>query len=257
MQPAVARAIALLRDRYAEPITLEDLSAEVFVSPFHLARVFRRATGVTPGRFLTAVRLFEAKRLLLTTTRTVSDIVGRVGYRSLGSFTSRFTAAVGMTPSQYRDPEVRELLLAVSSELVRLPRLVQVSHRTSDAVTGTIAGTIDVPSVIAPANVLVGVFDERIPQCGPVAFQTLPATAGGTFEITDVPPGRWTLLAVAEHRDRTAPPHLAVPADDVTTSAGTISTVHIGLRRVLPTDPPIAVTLFRGRQVATRPLRVA
>src|SRR5439155_19448265 len=110
-------------ERYFEPITLSALAAEVYVSPFHFSRIFARATGVTPGRFLTAVRLFEAKRLLLTTSLTVSDIVCSVGYSSVGTFTSRFARAVGMTPTQYRDPEVGELLVASAPHFQRLPSL--------------------------------------------------------------------------------------------------------------------------------------
>ena len=95
----------------------------MFVSPFHFSRMFAKATGVTPGRYLTAVRLFEAKRLLLTTSLTVSDIVCSVGYSSVGTFTSRFTRAVGMTPTQYREPEVGELLVALAPNFRGLPSL--------------------------------------------------------------------------------------------------------------------------------------
>ncbi|MCT2586821.1 helix-turn-helix transcriptional regulator [Actinophytocola gossypii] len=263
MQPAVERAITLIRDRYADPITLDDLSAEVFVSRFHLTRIFKRATGVTPGRYLTAVRLFEAKRLLLTTSRTVSDIVGRVGYNSLGTFTSRFTRAVGMTPTQYRDPRVGELLLAVAPGFARLPplRALRVPARpvrtATSRVAATITGTLAMPARLAPANVLVGVFDDRIPQRGPVAFQALRATDGSRFEISHVPPGRWTLLAVAERHDRTAPPHIAAPTDQVTTAPGANTTVHVELRSLRPTDPPIAITLSSPSAAADRHLRVA
>ncbi len=91
MHQAVQRTIESMHARYSEPITLADLASEVFVSPFYFSRIFAKATGVTPCRYLTAVRLFEAKRLLLTTGMTVSDIVCSVGYSSVGTFTSRFT----------------------------------------------------------------------------------------------------------------------------------------------------------------------
>lgn len=122
IRPAVLQAITSIRDRYFESITLADLASEVFISRFHFSRMFADATGVTPGRFLTAVRLFEAKRLLLTTSLNVSDIVCSVGYSSVGTFTSRFSRAVGMTPTQYREPQVAELLVAISPTLQRIPR---------------------------------------------------------------------------------------------------------------------------------------
>jgi len=55
----------------------------MFVSPFHFSRIFAKTVGLTPGRYLTALRLFEAKRLLLSTSLTVSDVVCSVGYSSV------------------------------------------------------------------------------------------------------------------------------------------------------------------------------
>ncbi|MFD1151045.1 helix-turn-helix domain-containing protein, partial [Saccharothrix hoggarensis] len=138
LRSAVRQAIACMHENYRETITLGRLAAEVFVSPFHFSRVFAKATGITPGRYLTAVRLFEAKRLLLTTSLTVSDIVCSVGYSSTGTFTSRFTRAVGMTPTQYRDPRVDEMLVALSPNLRRLPALpVLEAARAAAPAAGT------------------------------------------------------------------------------------------------------------------------
>ena len=71
MHEAVQLAVSIIRTRYHEQLTLEGLASEVFFSPFHFARLFRRNVGMPPGQYLTTVRLFEAKRLLLTTSRTV------------------------------------------------------------------------------------------------------------------------------------------------------------------------------------------
>ena len=71
-------------------------------SKFHFSRIFRRVTGVSPGRFLSAIRLQEAKHLLVSTTLNVADISLRVGYNSVGTFSSRFTRSVGMSPTAYR-----------------------------------------------------------------------------------------------------------------------------------------------------------
>ncbi|MGW5744276.1 helix-turn-helix transcriptional regulator [Amycolatopsis sp. NPDC003861] len=263
MQLAVQQAISAMRDRYFDPITLGQIAAEVFVSPFHLSRVFAELTGVTPGRYLTAVRMFEAKRLLLTTDLTVADVVCSVGYNSVGTFTSRFTKAVGMTPTQYRSPEVRELLLAVSPDFHRVPPAEALPGANGLPVQGaaSMSATVDLPAEAAPANVLVGLFAERIPQCGPVAYAAQTGVGSTRLTISDVPPGRWTVLAVAEGAESI---YLGTVRQPVAMSPGGATKVYLRLRELQPTDPPIAITLAsdtfpRGmsRDLARPELRIA
>jgi AraC-like DNA-binding protein len=252
VQPAVLRAITLIQERYFEPITLSGLAAEVYVSPFHFSRIFAKATGVTPGRFLTAVRLFEAKRLLLTTSLTVSDIVCSVGYSSVGTFTSRFARAVGMTPTEYREPEVAELLVALSSHFQRLPslRALRAAGRNCASLqegTGMLSVRLDMPRGASPANVLVGVFADAVPQCGPVAFGGMANMRSGEMTIHGVPDGNWTVIAVAEHAPVTGangtPARFTVGsvASQVLPFGQSIAAVQ--LRPPAHTDPPIAITL--------------
>jgi AraC-like DNA-binding protein len=241
----VLRAIKVIEERFSEPITLSRLASEVFVSPFHFSRIFAKATGVTPGRFLTAVRLFEAKRLLLTTSLTVSDIVCSVGYSGVGTFTSRFSRVVGMTPTQYRDPEVAELLVAISPHFQRLPPLpaLRSAGRSCAAVTGgtgALSLRLELPSDARKADVLVGVFADAVPQCGPVAFGGLADTHSAELTITGVPEGEWTVIAVAEHQHGAA---FSVGAAPVRMSPFGRAFLPMQLRAPAPTDPPIAITL--------------
>jgi AraC family transcriptional regulator len=89
--------------RFSEPITIDDMARSAMYSRFHFSRVFREVTGVSPGQFLTTVRIQEAKRLLLTTPLTVKEITVRVGYSSVGTFSAKFKDVVGMSPTAYRD----------------------------------------------------------------------------------------------------------------------------------------------------------
>src|SRR4051812_26609094 len=102
--PAVLRAVELIRRRYAERLTLDELTSDVHIGQIPFCRVFPGEPGLTPGRFFAAARLFEAKRLLLTTPLGIADIVSAVGSPSVGAFTNRFSPAVGLSPDQYRDP---------------------------------------------------------------------------------------------------------------------------------------------------------
>ncbi|WP_370943938.1 helix-turn-helix transcriptional regulator [Amycolatopsis sp. cg5] len=250
LQVAVRQVIASMHARYFDPITLTELASEVFVSPFHFSRVFAKATGVTPGRYLTAIRLFEAKRLLLTTALTVSDIVCSVGYSSVGTFTSRFTRAVGMTPTQYREPEVGQLLLALAPNFRRLPSLSTLRNlgrncASSTVGDGVLTGRIVMPDGAPPADVLIGVFAEAIPQRGPVAFTGKVSVRSTDFEIQGVPDGDWVVMAVGEHSTGPSQSRFstAMQPYSVRVRDGRAEQLKIAMRAPLATDPPIAITL--------------
>lgn len=252
MQPAIQQAISSMRERYYEPITLRDLAAEVFVSPFHFSRVFAKATGITPGRYLTAIRLFEAKRLLLTTSLTVADIVCTVGYSSVGTFTTRFTRAVGMTPSQYRAPEVRDLLVAVAPDFCRVPSLEALRRAGKHCVPGpqdgtaSLTGSIELPPEAAPANILVGIFADRVPQSGPVAYKYLREVGSSRLDIHDIPAGRWNVVAVAERAGVEATGEsilIGSLPQPVSIAPGRTGRLRLRMRELRPTDPPMAITL--------------
>ncbi|WP_157248300.1 helix-turn-helix domain-containing protein [Nonomuraea typhae] len=99
----VRAAIAFMRDRLAEPLTLADLADEVYLSVFHLVRVFSRATGETPHRFLTRLRIEKAQRLLLDTDLPVAQIAPLCGFASPGALSTAFLRHTGMRPSAYRN----------------------------------------------------------------------------------------------------------------------------------------------------------
>ena len=94
------------RDRadrdYAEPLLLEQLAAEAGLSKFHFLRLFRSAYGVTPGEYVSQRRVERAQDLLRATNLTVTEVCHAVGFTSLGSFSARFRALVGETPSAFQ-----------------------------------------------------------------------------------------------------------------------------------------------------------
>lgn len=98
---AVALARAYLEDHYAERITLPALAAETNLSPFHLVRVFRRATGITPHAYLESVRIRRAQRLL-EAGETPATAAYLTGFSSQSHFTARFRRTIGVTPALYR-----------------------------------------------------------------------------------------------------------------------------------------------------------
>jgi AraC-like DNA-binding protein len=98
----MCRARDLIRERYSEPITLEDCAVEAELSPWHLLRSFRLTFGETPKELLTRVRLERARHLLTVTSRSVLEICLEVGFSSLGTFGTLFKRQVGLSPGEYR-----------------------------------------------------------------------------------------------------------------------------------------------------------
>ena len=102
MNSAHERAIRFIYEKYSEPLSLADIANSAIVSRFHFCRTFKDAIGVTPGRYLSAIRIYQAKRMLLNTRMNVTDIAFAVGYNSLGSFSNHFTDSVGLAPGRFR-----------------------------------------------------------------------------------------------------------------------------------------------------------
>jgi AraC-like DNA-binding protein len=98
---AVARVRAFVEAHYAERITLPALAAEAGLSPYHLIRVFRRATGVPPHAYLESVRIQHAQRLLMAGLAP-AQVAYDIGFSSQSHFTSRFYRVIGITPGRYR-----------------------------------------------------------------------------------------------------------------------------------------------------------
>ena len=108
------RDLALLRrvrdriDReYAQPLDVEALARGVNMSAGHLSREFRLAYGEPPYSYLMTRRIERAMALLRRGDLTVTEVCMAVGCASLGSFSSRFTELVGVSPSVYREGVAR------------------------------------------------------------------------------------------------------------------------------------------------------
>ncbi len=78
------------------------LARAAHLSPAHFSREFRRVFGETPHQYLLTRRLERAAALLRNTDRAVVEICLAVGLRSVGSFTTSFGRAYGLSPTAYR-----------------------------------------------------------------------------------------------------------------------------------------------------------
>lgn len=96
------RARDLIDREYVRGPGLDELAAVAGLSKFHFLRCFSEAYGQTPASYLTHRRIERAQDLLRATNLTVTEVCGMVGYGSLGSFSSRFSELVGISPSAYQ-----------------------------------------------------------------------------------------------------------------------------------------------------------
>ena len=96
-----------VRDRmdreYAQPLDVEALARGAHMSAGHLSRQFRIAYGESPYSYLMTRRIERAMALLRRGDLGVTEVCFAVGCSSLGTFSTRFTELVGVSPSVYRD----------------------------------------------------------------------------------------------------------------------------------------------------------
>jgi AraC family transcriptional regulator len=97
----VEKAQAILRSRYEEPPSLDELSREVGCSQFYLSRLFSQKAGMTIQQYVRQVRLERAAELLRNGKCNVTEAALAVGYNSLSHFSSAFHERYGCCPGLY------------------------------------------------------------------------------------------------------------------------------------------------------------
>jgi AraC family transcriptional regulator len=242
---AVERVITSARERLCEPISLQDMSRVAYISTFHFNRVFHQITGLPPAKFISAMRLDEAKRLLLNTNLSITDICFEVGYNSLSTFTRLFSQRVGVGPREFRYLAERITPASVESLCAHYAELTE-----SATLLPSVEGFVDVPKPCG-GPIFVGLFGAHIPQSRPVGGALL--TSPGDFRIGPVPDGIYHLLAAALPRLADTLGYLL--PDSANLSVGSwngpvivrqgraTGRFNISLRPMALTDPPLLISL--------------
>jgi AraC family transcriptional regulator len=185
---AVEKVLQTMHEHLDEPLSLHDMAEVAQLSPYHFNRIFHQITGVPPSQFLYALRIEAAKQLLLTTKLSVTDICYETGYNSLGTFISRFTQLVGLSPSRLRQlAEHSSFYRERSSEyLAMLSRIAPFSSN--------LAGHISTSKPFTGV-IVVGLFPTSIPQSKPVSCTVLMTP--GFYRMPLVPDGQYYIFATA------------------------------------------------------------
>ncbi|MEO8753406.1 MAG: AraC family transcriptional regulator [Casimicrobiaceae bacterium] len=237
---AIERVIRYMQRDPASPLCLDEMAQIACMSRFHFVRTFHEATSISPGKFLAALRIEKAKRLLLHTTRPVTAVCLEAGYASIGTFTYLFTQYVGVSPNRFRT--LRDDLHADA-----MPKGLD---------TGCLAGaagaaTQKLTGVVSHAPgwdglVFIGLFRSRIPRGQPLACVVLSGPSGFTLVLPPAP-GKGNLHAFAlpagiDATDYLLPSHdWSWCASAALAKARSTRGIELRLRALTVFDPP---TLF-------------
>lgn len=99
--PRIEAVCAYLDAHYAEPVSLDELAAAACLNKYSLLRAFVRARGITPYRYLEAVRVGRARQLLQRGA-SPAEAALQTGFADQSHFSNFFMRLIGLTPGQYR-----------------------------------------------------------------------------------------------------------------------------------------------------------
>lgn len=190
MVTEIDEVIAYIHQNIYEPLPLARLAGHAAYSPYHFTRLFKERIGLSPLYYVSALRLQKAKDLLLNTNLSIRDIGLEIGQQSLGTFTTRFTERVGMTPSQFRNSTLQADRHFRSLQQLNDWRTSLPAFHQHGRLHGTVHATIPFEGVI-----LIGLFAKPIPEGLPL-YGTLLSSLGD-FCFTGVKPGTYYLMATS------------------------------------------------------------
>jgi len=97
----IIQAKQYIDKHYTDKLNLNEIAEKAFISKFHFIRLFKSLYGVTPYQYLKAVRIDNAKQLLISQI-SISNVCSTVGFDSLTSFSTLFKKITGKTPYQFQ-----------------------------------------------------------------------------------------------------------------------------------------------------------
>lgn len=190
----IDEVIAYIHRHLYEPLSLARLAKQIAYSPYHFTRIFKEQTGLSPVYYVSALRLQKAKDLLLHTQLSIRDIGLEIGQQSLGTFTTRFTERVGVTPAQFRNSQQEAEHLFHSLQQMSNWNDPASSYFPFPKDTAVIQGTVH-SAVPFEGVILIGLFPKPIPEGLPIHGTLLRSL--GEFCFTNVQPGTYYLMATS------------------------------------------------------------
>lgn len=237
----IIQAIEYMKHHLDEDITSESLAQYVGYSPFHFSRMFKDVTGVSPRLYLSALRIEAGKQILIDSSDSILKTLLNVGFRSVGTFSSKFKQFVGLPPKQFQR-NIHSLHTYLneydfSKELEPLEVL-------APSVTCHIIKPQQFKGMI-----FVGLFPRAIPDQAPIVGTAIHhKKTSCTF--SKVPLGTYYLLTAAIPRSINPRTYFVLDEayrgrveQPILIEKNTMIDVEVTLREPLPYDPPILINL--------------
>lgn len=103
VRAAILAVQTYIEAHFAEPLSISDLAARVFMTPCYLTHCFKETTGYSPKQYLVLHRIACAKELLSETVLSVGEVAFRSGFTDVNNFIRTFKRDAGLTPLRYRE----------------------------------------------------------------------------------------------------------------------------------------------------------
>lgn len=237
--------ISYIQQHIYDPLPLSQLARYAGYSPYHFTRIFKERIGLSPLYYVSSLRLQKAKDLLLHTNLSIRDIGLEIGQQSLGTFTTRFTERVGVSPSHFRNstPHADNLFRTLQKHTDWRSTHPAVNQQHS-SITGTIHAQVPFEGVV-----LIGLFAKPIPEGLPL-YGTLLSSLGD-FCFTGVKPGTYYLMATSISWGMQAVdfllPHTTLRTRSkeriIVSPSSPVQHQQVTLHLPSPDDPPILISL--------------
>lgn len=239
---AAIKAIEYMKKHLDEEVTTELLAEHVGYSQYHFSRIFKEVTGISPRRFLSALRIEAGKeQLMKSAPSSILHTMLTIGFRSLGTFSSRFKQFVGTSPRDFR-MRAAELHLFLNDY-----DSAKKQAESSDEKPCVICN-IEKPEHFKGV-LFVGLFPRAIPDQKPIMGNVLGMNQK-CCRFSNVPSGSYYVLAAALKWSFHPKDYFILEkalrgrSDSILTiSEDSNVKVTITLREPLPYDPPILVNL--------------
>ncbi len=124
----IAAAKVYIDENFQEPINLETISQQAFLSRFHFHRIFTQVYRSTPHQYMTRKRLDKA-RDLLAHNKPVTEVCNEVGFESIGSFSMLFKKEVGFAPQYYRNMAYKKKMEQLAQPRKAIPHCFIETHK--------------------------------------------------------------------------------------------------------------------------------
>lgn len=237
----IIQTIEYMKNHLQEDITSEQLAQLVGYSPYHFSRVFKEVTGVPPRHYLSALRIEAGKESLVNPSDSILRAVLRVGFRSTGTFSSKFKQFVGLSPKQFQK-NINTLHRFIND--YDIETVLQPLEVLSPSVTC---------NVVAPPNfkglIFVGLFPRPIPDQAPIVGTVINQNQT-SCTFSNVPEGKYYVLAAAITKSLNPKNYFVlsralrgIAKEPIDTELHAYSFTEVTLREPLPFDPPILINL--------------